>query len=154
VTARSILVTRWGLVCILPYYIHKMWEVGLSLSNAWPKHLFDKEGILNGHRNYSVNYVPLRTKYIYVSCTLLRPPLWSSGQSSWLQIQRSVFDSRCYQICWELVDLERGPLSLVSTVEELLGRKSSGSSLEKQTYGRSGSAALTTQHPSIRKSCH
>jgi hypothetical protein len=26
------------------------------------------------------------------------PPLWSSGQSSWLQIQRSGFDSRCYQI--------------------------------------------------------
>jgi hypothetical protein len=25
-----------------------------------------------------------------------RPPLWSSGQSSWLQIQR--FDSRRYQI--------------------------------------------------------
>jgi hypothetical protein len=27
-----------------------------------------------------------------------RPPLWSSGQSSWLQIQRLEFDSRCYQI--------------------------------------------------------
>jgi hypothetical protein len=26
------------------------------------------------------------------------PPLWSSGQSSWLQIQRSRFDSRRYQI--------------------------------------------------------
>jgi hypothetical protein len=25
-------------------------------------------------------------------------PLWSSGQSSWLQIQRSGFDSRLYQI--------------------------------------------------------
>jgi hypothetical protein len=28
----------------------------------------------------------------------MRPPLWSSGQSSWLQIQRSDFDSRRYQI--------------------------------------------------------
>jgi hypothetical protein len=27
----------------------------------------------------------------------VRPPLWSSGQSSWLHIQRSVFDSRRYQ---------------------------------------------------------
>jgi hypothetical protein len=27
-----------------------------------------------------------------------RPPLWYSGQSSWLQIQRSGFDSRRYQI--------------------------------------------------------
>jgi hypothetical protein len=27
-----------------------------------------------------------------------RPPLWSSGQSSWLQIRRPGFDSRHYQI--------------------------------------------------------
>jgi hypothetical protein len=47
------------------------------------------------------------------------PPLWSSSQSSWLQIQRSWFDSRSYQILWEVVGLERGPLSLVSTIEEL-----------------------------------
>jgi hypothetical protein len=32
--------------------------------------------------------------------------------------------------------LERGPLSLVSTVEELLERKCSGSGLERQEYGR------------------
>jgi hypothetical protein len=34
------------------------------------------------------------------------------------------------------VGLEWGPLSLVSTTEELLGRKSSGSGLESQKYGR------------------
>jgi hypothetical protein len=33
------------------------------------------------------------------------------------------------------VGLERGPLSLVSTIEELLGRKSSGFSLESREYG-------------------
>jgi hypothetical protein len=59
-----------------------------------------------------------------------------SGQSSWLQIQRSGFDSRRYQIFWEVVGLERGPLSLVSTIEELFGRKSSGSGLENREYGR------------------
>jgi hypothetical protein len=32
--------------------------------------------------------------------------------------------------------LERGPLSLVATIEELLGRKSSGSGLESRDYGR------------------
>jgi hypothetical protein len=32
-----------------------------------------------------------------------RPPLWSSGQNSWLQIQRTRFDSRRYQIFWEIV---------------------------------------------------
>jgi hypothetical protein len=33
------------------------------------------------------------------------------------------------------VDLERGPLSLVNTIEELLERKSSGSGLENRDYG-------------------
>jgi hypothetical protein len=37
------------------------------------------------------------------------------------------------------------------TIEELLERKSSGSSLENRDYGRRGSAALTTLHSSIRK---
>jgi hypothetical protein len=49
---------------------------------------------------------------------------------------RSGFDSRRYLISLEVVGLERGPLSLVSTTEELLGRKSSGSSLENRDYGR------------------
>jgi hypothetical protein len=34
------------------------------------------------------------------------------------------------------VGLELGPLSLVSTTEELLERKSSGSGLENRDYGR------------------
>jgi hypothetical protein len=63
-------------------------------------------------------------------------PLWSSGQSSCLEIQKSGFDSRRYQIFGEVVGLECGPLSLVSTTEELLGRKSSGSGLESREYGR------------------
>jgi hypothetical protein len=63
-----------------------------------------------------------------------RRRLWSSGQSSWLQIQRSGFDSWRYQIFWEVMGLERGPLSLVSTTEELLGRKRSDSGLENREY--------------------
>jgi hypothetical protein len=34
------------------------------------------------------------------------------------------------------MSLERDPLSLVNTIEELLGRKSSGSGLESREYGR------------------
>jgi hypothetical protein len=64
-----------------------------------------------------------------------------SDQSSWLQIQRSEFDFRRHQIFWEVVGLERGPLSLVSTIEELLGRKSSGSGLGNTYYGHRGTAA-------------
>jgi hypothetical protein len=55
--------------------------------------------------------------------------LWPNDQSSRLQIQRSGFDSRRYLIFWEVVGLERGPLSLVSTIGELLEIKSSGSGL-------------------------
>jgi hypothetical protein len=68
--------------------------------------------------------------------TLFLPPLWSSGQSSWLQIQTCGFDSRRYRIFWEVVGVERGPLSYVSTIEELLERKSSGSGLESREYCR------------------
>jgi hypothetical protein len=41
------------------------------------------------------------------------------------------FDSRRYQIFWEVVGLERGPLSLVRITEELLEWKSSGSGSRK-----------------------
>jgi hypothetical protein len=60
------------------------------------------------------------------------PPLCTSHQGFWLEIQMSGFDSWRYQIFWEVVD----PLSLVSTTEELLVRKSSGSGLENRDYGR------------------
>jgi hypothetical protein len=43
-------------------------------------------------------------------------------------------------IFWEAVGLERGQLSLVSTTEELLERKSSGSVLENRDYGRRDSS--------------
>jgi hypothetical protein len=77
------------------------------------------------------------TNWIYV-CYVekSRPPLWSSGQSSWLQIQRSGFDFRCYQTSREVVGVERGPLNLVSAIEELLGRTNSGSGLQNPEYGR------------------
>jgi hypothetical protein len=60
-------------------------------------------------------------------------------------------NSRRYHIFWEVVGLEQGPLSLVSTTEELLERKSSGSGLENRYYGRKESAALTTRHTSSAK---
>jgi hypothetical protein len=80
--------------------------------------------------------VPSSKPIFWIYYMLLRPPLRSSDPSSWLQIETSGFDSRRYQIFWEVVGLERGPLSLVSTTEELLGRKSSGSGLEIREYGR------------------
>jgi hypothetical protein len=61
-----------------------------------------------------------------------------------LLIQRSGFNFRRYQIFLKVVGLEWGPPSLVSTIEELLERKSSGSGLEIRKYGRRGSVTLTT----------
>jgi hypothetical protein len=40
------------------------------------------------------------------------------------------------QIFWEIISLIRGPLSLVSTIEELPGWENSGSGLEHQDYDR------------------
>jgi hypothetical protein len=64
---------------------------------------------------------PFRPHTFCVPDIIHRPPLWSCGQSSWLHIRRPGFDSRHYQK--KIVGLERGPLSLVSTTEELLDRK-------------------------------
>jgi hypothetical protein len=82
---------------------------------------------------------------------LKRPPLWSSGQSSWLQIQRSGFHSRRYQILWEVVGLEWGPLSFVNTTEELLERINSGSCIKKPRLRPQGSFTLTMRHPLCAK---
>jgi hypothetical protein len=46
-----------------------------------------------------------------------------------------VLDFRRYQIFLEVVGLERDPFSLMSTIEELLERKSGDSSLENWEYG-------------------
>jgi hypothetical protein len=83
--------------------------------------------------NSSFNLV----SWLHNSTTLINNkwlPLWSCGQNSWLQIQTTGFDSQRYYIFW-VVGLERGPLSLVSKIEELLGWKISGSGLESRKYG-------------------
>jgi hypothetical protein len=52
---------------------------------------------------------------------LKRPPLWSSGQSSWLRPEARVRFPALPEK--KVVGLERGPFSLVSTTEELLDIK-------------------------------
>jgi hypothetical protein len=47
-----------------------------------------------------VLYILILELEIRTPNSYLRPPLWSSGQSSWLQILRPGFDSRHYQIFW------------------------------------------------------
>jgi hypothetical protein len=68
-------------------------------------------------------YILLTLVSLFFSCVVRsdRPPRWSSGYSSRLQIRRPGFDFRHYQK--KGVGLEQSPLSLVSTTEELLDRK-------------------------------
>jgi hypothetical protein len=77
-------------------------------------------------------------KAVFYVCYIqsVRPPLWSCGQSTWLQIQRSGFHSQHYQIFLDVARLEQSPLSLASTTEELLVIKISDSGLENRDYGR------------------
>jgi hypothetical protein len=63
---------------------------------------------------------------------LCGPVVWGPGY----RCRGSGLVSRRYQIFWEVAGLERGPLSLASTTEELLGWKSSGSGLENREYSR------------------
>jgi hypothetical protein len=68
----------------------------------------------------------LRSSSVFVRCSVLsgygqsfvNPCQFIIHQWSRPQIQRSGFESQSYQIFWEVVGLERGPLSLVSTTEE------------------------------------
>jgi hypothetical protein len=55
------------------------------------------------------------------------PGYWTRGPGS---------ISGATRFFWEVVGLDRGPLSLVSTSKELLERKSSSSGLENREYGR------------------
>jgi hypothetical protein len=59
-------------------------------------------------------------------------------------------DSRRYKI-FGVVGLERGPLILVITIEELLGRKSSGSGLDSENTAM-GIRHADHVEPYIRKS--
>jgi hypothetical protein len=92
------------------------------LSSGYPKKIFFYG--LARHGDLSV------LRYFILTMTLLGPPLWSSGHSSWLLTQRSGFDFRRYQIFWVAVGLERGPLSPCESKWGATWKKSSGSGLE------------------------
>jgi hypothetical protein len=62
------------------------------------------------------------------------------------------FDSRGYQTYWEVVGLERGPLSLMSITEELLEWKISGSGSRKSRLTAVEIRCDDHATPSIHKS--
>jgi hypothetical protein len=79
------------------------------------------------------------------------PPLWSSDQRFWLQIQRSRVRFPALLDFWQVGGLQRGPLSLVITTEELLEKRSSGSGLEKPRLTALGIRWADHVTPSTRK---
>jgi hypothetical protein len=81
--------------------------------------------------------------------------LWSSGQRVPGYRSRGLgLDSRRYQIFWEVVGLERLPLSLVSITEKLLEWKNSGSGSGKPRLIAMGIRCADHATPSIHKSLH
>jgi hypothetical protein len=95
-----------------------------------------------GFNRKDLSVFQLRERFIrlqiclHVCVFVVRSPQWSGDRSSWLQIQRSGFNSRRYQTFREVVVLERFSLSSVSTIEVLLERKFSDSGLDSRKYGR------------------
>jgi hypothetical protein len=64
------------------------------------------------------------------------------------------FDSQNYQILWEIVDLERGPLGLVRITKELLEWKGSVSEARKSRLTVVGIRCADHTTRSIRGSWH
>jgi hypothetical protein len=79
----------------------------------------------NPYYHYSFNkalLVALILSQINPLFDVIRPPLWSSGQE-FLTTDPGVPGSISGHYIKKVVGLERGPLSLVSTTEELFDRK-------------------------------
>jgi hypothetical protein len=98
---------------------------------------------------------PAHKQFLYQLCYMIK------GTNCALQyvvitVKTSVQQKQVMFLSWylnvsnsHLTMLNRGPLSLVSTIEELLERKSSGSGLESWDYGR-GDVTLTTRFHSAK----
>jgi hypothetical protein len=89
---------RVGLNIVLWYYpLEKLFKLKSDPSSCSLIWLLHQTGFTSQPPMLSSNI------YIIYSCSsLLWRRLWSSGQSSWLQIQRSGFDPLRYQIFWEV----------------------------------------------------
>jgi hypothetical protein len=73
------------------------------------------------------------------------------GRVSGYRSRSSEFDFQRYQIFWEVVGLERGPLNFVSITEELLEWKSSGFGSRKPRLTSVGIRCADHATLSIRK---
>jgi hypothetical protein len=79
------------------------------------------------------------------------PPLWSSGQSSWLQIQRPQVRFPTLRDFLRSSGSGTGPLSLVRVTKEILGWKSSGSGSKNPRLTAVGVRCVDHASPSPQK---
>jgi hypothetical protein len=100
---------------------HRGRAVAQPVIADFPPRLSEIRGICGGQSGTRASFL-----------RVLRFPL----TALWSEFLATGFNSRRYQIFWEVVGLERDPLNLMSTIEELLQRKSSDFGLENREYGR------------------
>jgi hypothetical protein len=111
------------------------------LTDSLNHHLAHNECFIRTNGNYLIMYYDsgnaFRAVTYLLMCDLISIRVaFVVGQRSRLKARGPGSIPRSYKIFWEVVGMERGPLSFVSTIEELLGRKISGSGLEIRDYGR------------------
>jgi hypothetical protein len=115
----------YGLPRISNYYI----RTALVRALLWKEPLFSaKDQFRVGRYTEPTAIKVIISVYFSVTASVVWVPGYISGGPG--------FDSRALQGGKKVVVLQRGPLSLVSTSEELLGRNSRGSDLESREYGR------------------
>jgi hypothetical protein len=92
--------------------------------------------------------------YNFDSCICAWPPLWSSGQSSWLQIQRYRVPFPALPDFLGSSASTTGSTQPLSIIEELLEWKSRGSGSRKLRWTTVGIRCAGHATPSIRRSWH
>jgi hypothetical protein len=113
----SVMHMAWVCACVHLYVHSRMFQV-----YKLHKTVYDYKVLWDGNPNYNPRkFLVVKLQPDRLCVLVVRVPGYRSRGPG--------FDSRCYQIFWEIVDLEQGPLSLVSVIEELLGRNSNGPGL-------------------------
>jgi hypothetical protein len=106
-----------------------------SVAKTWRRfHGFEGGGIQTGHlTSLKLSVLAWSQHFCYwILCPHIDRLCGLLVRVSGYRPRGTGFDSRPYHIFWEVGSLERGPLSLVRTIEELLEWKSRGFGLENR----------------------
>jgi hypothetical protein len=144
---------QWGILLTCPCYSYLQLEFLSVISPAIVQYLHNSSSRWQQYQWSKQTHISSLDSLLFclpLGAKLCGLVLRASGYIS----RGPEFDSRRYQIFWEVVGLERGPLSLVSITVELLQWKSSGSGYRKSRLTAVGIRCADHATPSIRKSWH